>query len=133
MGNWRAVRLSLLSPFLLFALAGSAAAAEKADQFTLGGNLGSNRIGGSISYLHAFSGNLRKSGAIVRLGASSGETDEDYIFNPAYSGSNYSLEALAGWQSYYQGWRFRALAGALYRGRGGENNNTDGLAFKVLM
>ena len=134
LGNCRvAARLSLLSPFVLLALAGSGVAAEKADQLTLGGNLNSNRTGGSISYLHAFSGSLRKSGALMRVGASSGETDEDYVTNPAYSGSNYSLEALAGWQSYYKGWRFRALAGALYRGRTGDDRNTDGLGFKVLM
>ncbi|MGC4026070.1 MAG: cellulose biosynthesis protein BcsS [Mesorhizobium sp.] len=128
-----ALRFSALATLGLLPFATPAAPAEKGSQITVGGNLRDDRVGGSVSYLQALSGNLRKAGPLLRFGASSGETDDDYIVIPDNGSSSYSVEALAGWQSFYRGWRFRAFAGAIYRGRSGENSDTDGLGFKVMV
>lgn len=108
----------------LLGVAEPAVAAEKANQISMNASTREDRDGASLSYLHAFSGSLGKEGPLIRIGLSAGAEDSN--------DSNLSVDLLAGWQSYYEDWRIRALGGVVYRDRS-DDGNRDGTGLKFMI
>lgn len=105
--NWTGIvtRLAATSATLAV-MAGTAAAADRANQISLSFSDRDDRFGINLSYMHALAGNFSDEGMIVRFGVSSGDSDD--------GDSSRSVDALVGYQFLVGDLRVRTFGGLTY-------------------
>ena len=88
--------------------------AQEASQINVNGAVRSDWNGGTLTYLHAFSGDLREDSVLLRFGVGTGDGWED-------DASRMRVHVLLGYQAFVGDWRLRGLAGPSYTSQDGDD------------